>query len=41
MGTESPHQPKIMIADDDPEILHNLKMLFETKDFEVVTVDNG
>ena len=30
-----------MIVDDDPDILHSLRMMFETEGYEVVTVDNG
>ena len=35
------YQNKIMIVDDDPDILHSLRMMFETEGYEVVTVDNG
>ena len=35
------YQDKIMIVDDDPDILHSLRMMFETEGYEVVTVDNG
>jgi len=35
------YQNKIMIVDDDPDILHSLQMMFETEGYEVVTVDNG
>ena len=35
------YQNKIMIVDDDADILHSLQMMFETEGYEVVTVDNG
>ena len=34
-------QNKIMIVDDDPDILLSLQMLLEAEKYEVVTVDNG
>jgi DNA-binding response OmpR family regulator len=32
---------KILIVDDDTEILTSLKMLFEMKDYQVFTAENG
>lgn len=32
---------KIMIVDDDPDILVTLRMFFEGNDFEVLAVDSG
>ena len=32
---------KIMIVDDEPDILISLRAVFEHQDFEVVTVENG
>lgn len=32
---------KIMIVDDDPDILVTLRIMFEKEDFEVFTVDSG
>ena len=34
-------QNKIMIVDDDPDILLSLQMILEAEKYEVVTVDNG
>ena len=34
-------QNKIMIVDDDPDILLSLRMILEAEKYEVVTVDNG
>ena len=34
-------QNKIMIVDDDLDILQSLRILFERENYEVVTVDNG
>ena len=42
MEAESQNQTKkIMIVDDDPDILNSLQILFKMRDFEVVTADNG
>ena len=35
------YQKKIMIVDDDPDILISLQELFEKQGFEVTTVNNG
>lgn len=35
------HQKKIMIVDDDPDIVYSLQELFEKEGFKVVSVDNG
>ncbi|MCX6664598.1 MAG: response regulator [Euryarchaeota archaeon] len=32
---------KIMIVDDDPDLLVTLRMIFEQKNYEVLTVDSG
>ena len=32
---------KIMIVDDEPDILTSLKTVFKNQDYDVVTVDNG
>jgi len=32
---------RIMIVDDDPDVLLSLKVVFEHKNYDVVTVDNG
>jgi DNA-binding response OmpR family regulator len=32
---------KIMIVDDEPDILFSLKTIFESQDFDVITVTNG
>ncbi|KYK34829.1 MAG: hypothetical protein AYK22_04550 [Thermoplasmatales archaeon SG8-52-3] len=32
---------KIMIVDDEPDILTSLKTVFQNQDYDVVTVDNG
>jgi DNA-binding response OmpR family regulator len=32
---------KLMIVDDDPDILITMRYIFENKDYEVYTVDNG
>ena len=39
VGCEMPK--KIMIVDDDPDILVTLRMFFEGNDFEVLAVDSG
>lgn len=42
MEAKSQNQTKkIMIVDDNPDILNSLQTLFKMRDFEVVTVDNG
>jgi len=32
---------KIMIVDDEPDVLFSLKTIFEEQDFDVITVSNG
>ena len=32
---------KVMIVDDEPDILTSLKTVFQHQDYEVITVDNG
>ena len=32
---------KIMIVDDEPDVLFSLKVIFEEQDFDVITVNNG
>ena len=32
---------RIMVVDDEPDILNSLKIVFKRHDFEVITVDNG
>ena len=32
---------KVMIVDDEKDILTSLKTVFQNKDYEVITVDNG
>jgi len=32
---------KIMVVDDEPDILNSLKIVLEHHDFEVIAVDNG
>ena len=32
---------KIMIVDDEPDILTSLKTVFEHQNFDVITVENG
>ncbi len=32
---------KIMIVDDEPDILDSLKLVFEREDYDVITVDSG
>lgn len=32
---------KIMVVDDEPDILNSLKIVFERYDFDVITADNG
>ena len=34
-------QNKIMIVDDNPDILLSLRTIFEAEKYEVITVDNG
>ena len=34
-------QNKIMIVDDNPDILSSLRAIFEAEKYEVITVDNG
>lgn len=34
-------QNRIMIVDDDPDILLSLRLIFEKENYEVVTMDNG
>ena len=41
MVTGFQHQTKIMIVEDDPNILFSLKVMFETEGYEVITVKNG
>jgi DNA-binding response OmpR family regulator len=35
------YQKKIMIVDDDPDLIYSLQELFEKEGFEVTGVDNG
>jgi len=32
---------KVMIVDDEPDILSSLKIVFQHQDYDVITVDNG
>ena len=32
---------KIMVVDDDPDILLSIKMIFENKNYKVITANNG
>ena len=32
---------KVMVVDDEPDILSSLKMILEHEDYEVITVENG
>jgi DNA-binding NtrC family response regulator len=32
---------RIMVVDDEPDILNSLKIVFKLHDFDVITVDNG
>lgn len=41
MEPSEQHQKKIMIVDDDPDIVYSLQELFEKEGFMVVSVDNG
>ncbi len=41
MASEKNQLKKIMIVDDDPDILMSLRMLFEAKKIDVVTAENG
>ncbi len=41
MTADLPNQKKIMIVDDDPDILISLRALFEPEGFSVITVENG
>ena len=41
MTPEANTLKKILIVDDDPEILTSLKMLFEMKNYQVYTAENG
>jgi DNA-binding NtrC family response regulator len=41
MKEKSPVQKKLMIVDDDPDILLSLRMLFEAQHYDVITVENG
>jgi len=34
-------QKKIMVVDDDPDILLSLRLIFEVNKYEVITVNNG
>ena len=38
---ESKTKKKLMIVDDNQDVLISLRMLFETEGYEVITVDNG
>jgi DNA-binding response OmpR family regulator len=35
------NKKKIMIVDDEPDILTSLKIIFENQDYDVITVNNG
>ncbi|MBE3122319.1 MAG: response regulator [Thermoplasmata archaeon] len=35
------YQKKIMIVDDDPDIVYSLRELFESQGFQVTTAENG
>lgn len=41
MNEERYYQKKIMIVDDDPDIVLSLQELFEREGFQVTTADNG
>jgi DNA-binding response OmpR family regulator len=40
-GEESNMYKKVMIVDDEADILNSLKTIFKQQDFDVITVDNG
>jgi CheY-like chemotaxis protein len=35
------YKRKILVVDDDPDIIYSLKELFEREGFDVITADNG
>ncbi len=41
MNEERYYQKKIMIVDDDPDIVLSLQELFQREGFQVITADNG
>ncbi|HUT00550.1 MAG TPA: response regulator [Candidatus Thermoplasmatota archaeon] len=41
MNEEQYYQKKIMVVDDDPDIVFSLQELFEREGFQVTTADNG
>jgi CheY-like chemotaxis protein len=41
LGREEKMMKKVMIVDDEPDILLSLKTVFERQNYEVVTVSNG
>jgi CheY-like chemotaxis protein len=41
MNPTDHYKRKIMVVDDDPDIIYSLKQLFEREGFNVVTADNG
>jgi len=41
MSSDIHSDKKIMIVDDDPDILVSLRALFEPEGYEVITVENG
>jgi DNA-binding response OmpR family regulator len=41
MNEERYYQKKIMVVDDDPDIVFSLQELFEREGFQVTTADNG
>ena len=41
MESDTGTPKKILIVDDDTEILTSLKMLFEMKEYQVITAENG
>lgn len=41
MESDTGTPKKILIVDDDTEILTSLKMLFEMKEYQVLTAENG